>query len=214
MSTRVKRNRMGSWLRRERTRRWFEPVGYLVAFGCLVALAVVAKLDNPIGVGLVVAVAVALASAFVGTLGRRPRISLSAEYGAYGTTARGDVRIASAVVTLFVRNKEGAGAAKHVKVEVWEVAPTRVFHLDGPGREAATEHYLDGDTHTITWQPGVLAPGGVDELQLRSDEFPFTESVSERVRLTADRTDPVEVTLVLRVNQYDDDSLELLCSVE
>lgn len=94
------------------------------------------------------------------------------------------------------------------------MAPRRVFRLDGPGRDVATEHYLDGDTHMIVCQPGLLPPGGVAELQLRSDKFPFTESVSERVRVKADRMDAIDATLVLRVERYDDRNAELSATVE
>lgn len=149
------------------------------------------------------------------SLARRPRLSLDAEYGASSTTSDGDVRIiAYAVVYLFLRNEERAGEAKHCKVEISQMAPTRVFRLDGPARAAATEHLLNGDTHTIVWQPGLLAPGGVAELQLRSDRFPFTESVCETARVTADRMDPFTATLVLRVERYDEKNVELSAAVE
>jgi hypothetical protein len=76
------------------------------------------------------------------------------------------------------------------------------------------EHFLDSDRHVVTWQPGTLPPGGVIELQLRTGGFAFTESVSERVRVTADRVDPVEKTLVVGVNRYDDRSAEIFATVQ
>lgn len=205
---------MSGWLGREETRRWLDPLVYLVALGFSVAVAFVLGSDNPVLAVLVAPIAVALVNGFLKSLARRPQLSLDAEYGANSTTSQGDVRMASAVVYLFLRNEEGAGEAKHCKVEISEIAPTRVFRLNGPGKDAATEHLLDGDTHTIVWQPGLLPPGGVAELQLRSDQFPFTESVSEKVRVRADRMVPIEATLVLRVDRYDERNAEFSATVE
>jgi hypothetical protein len=192
------------WLRREATRRWLIPVGLV----CVLVAAFVLGSDNPIYVLLLGPIAATLYSDIGKLMSPRPRLSLAAEYTGSSTTTSGPdgARIVSyARVVLFLRNGEDAGEARHCKVElVTTAAPW--FTLDGHATEA-TANLRDGDTWRVVWQPGTLGPGAERELPLISQSFAFDGgTASAHVRVSADRMDPLEKGLVLRVGRYEDDT--------
>lgn len=65
MSSRLNRRLpiMANWFGREKTRRWLDPLGYLVALGFSVVIAFVLRSDNPALAVLVAPVAVVLVNA-------------------------------------------------------------------------------------------------------------------------------------------------------
>jgi hypothetical protein len=196
---------MLSWLRREATRRWIDPFASAAALGLVIIVALLAGPGNPAVPILLVPVGGVLVTAFVRSLTRRPRLSLAAEYTGSSTTSRQDgTRVVSdARIELFLRNEERAGEAKNCKVELTTLAAPG-FRLDSTASDA-TRNLVNGDTWRVIWQPGTLGPGAERELPLRTDEFAFDgESASAKVRVTADRMDPLETVLDVRIGRYDD----------
>lgn len=112
---------------------------------------------------------------------------------------------------LFLKNAERSGEAKHVKVELSTVAAPDF--RPAKGAQDTTRNLIDGDTWRVVWQPGPLGPGAERELRLRSAEFAFDETVSAKVRVTAERMDSVVTTLEVRVGRYQGQAAEFEVSV-
>ena len=198
---------MRNRLIREETRRWVEPLVAVIALVCLAVVAVLIGSDSPLLTILLVPIAGVLVNTLTKSLIRRPRLSFDAICTGSTTTSRPDgARVVNyARIVLFLRNEEGAGEAKHCKVELATVASPG-FILD-PQTVDATRN-LHMDTWRIVWQPsGTLGPGAERELPLRSQEFAFDDgSASAEVRASADRMDPRMATLAVRVGRYDPES--------
>jgi hypothetical protein len=198
---------MLGWLRREATRRWMEPIALALAVGCLIVAGALAGPDNPVVPILLTLVGGVLITGFVRSLARRPSLSLAAEHtGSSTTSSKEGARVVSeSRVVLFLRNGDRAGEARHCKVELTTRAAPG-FSL-GQNIDNATHNVVDGDTARIVWQPDDLGPGAERQLVLRTDEFAFdNDSASAEVRVIADRMDPIETVLDVRIGRYDNDT--------
>jgi hypothetical protein len=136
---------------REATKRWLVPVGLVATLAALAVSGIVLGSDSPLMAILVIPAVAVVVNAFVKALARRPNLSLGAVVGANSTSQRGvGTRVvSSAVVTLFLRNGEGSGEAKHVKVELSTTAAPD-FRLD-PGTPNATRNLISAPERSASF---------------------------------------------------------------
>ena len=196
---------MIEWLRRERTKRWLIPALAVLAIMSVVVVAVRLGQDNPLFPLLLVPIVGFAFKGLLDSMARRPKLTLRAVYAGGTTGQKGDgTRVALITnVTLMLANDERGGEALNCKVVLSTIAAPGF--LLGPGAKDAS-HQTIHDEQRIVWQPGPLGPGAERELPLNAQQFDFDDdSASARVRVTADRMDPVVATLAVSVGRYDPD---------